>query len=223
MSMAKPEPQTSGNPPRASLVLLGHNGAGKSTLIRYLLGFYPDQGGHPFLPHWQSIPKLDRALKIGYVPELPFLDPYLTGWEILHMQATLNQVRITRPQAAQLLERVGLSPEVLPRKTQTYSKGMKQRLMLAQACYHSPDILILDEPLSGLDPFGHRTIAQLLDEMKTTCQLILSTHSLQDAYRLGEQIWLLQNGQLVYQGDQPDSLEALHSLYFQYPPHDQSH
>ena len=200
-----------------SLILLGHNGAGKSTLIRWLLGFYPDSSQHPFLEKWQKIPQLDLN-GLGFVPELPWLDHNLTGGDQFRLFARLKNVSLTHIEMCGLLDRTGLEHDVLGKPLKKYSKGMKQRLMLAIALIGKPHTLLLDEPLSGLDPFGHRQIIDLLLELKSTCRLILSTHNLQDAWTLGDEIWLLQQGNFVYQGEKPESLAAMEKLYFDHPP-----
>ncbi len=202
---------------RQSLVLLGHNGAGKSTLIRYLLGYYPDRGGHPFLAGWSDIEPLDRRA-LGYVPEFPYLDPNLSGAELFRMMARLKGTRFVRRDAEAAVRRIGLEAEVLPQRIGRYSKGMRQRLMLAVALSGEPEILVLDEPLSGLDPFGRREIVDLLQELRSRCRLILSTHSLDDAWHLADTVWLLRQGEFVYRGPRPESLDALHALYFDHPP-----
>ncbi len=203
--------------PKSSLILLGHNGAGKSTLIRWLLGFYPDSSHHPFLENWQDIPQLDLN-GLGFVPELPYLDQNLTGGDQFRMFSRLKGVSLSHKEMCQLLDRTGLDHEVLSKPIKKYSKGMKQRLMLSIALIGNPHTLLLDEPLSGLDPFGHKQIIDLLLELKSTCRLILSTHNLQDAWTLGDEIWLLQQGNFVYQGDKPETSEALDKLYFDHPP-----
>lgn len=204
--------------PQSSLILLGHNGAGKSTLIRWLLGFYPDSSHHPFLEQWQNIPQLNLN-ELGFVPELPYLDQNLTGADQFRLFSRLKNVSLTHKEMCQLLDRTGLEHKVLSLPVKKYSKGMKQRLMLSIALIGDPKTLLLDEPLSGLDPFGHKQIIELLLELKPSCRLILSTHNLQDAWTLGDEIWLLQQGQFVYQGDKPDSQAALEKLYFDHPPH----
>jgi len=185
--------------------------------MRYLLGFYPERCAHPFLTHWQHL-KPFADVTIGYVPELPFLDPYLSGYETLTLLAEIKHYPLSRQQAQAVATSVGLPAEVLPDAVATYSKGMKQRLMLAQASLGAPQILMMDEPLSGLDPFGHQTIMHWLNQLKKTCRLILSTHALEDAFQLADDIWLLQAGKIVCQTVKPDSIEALRALYFQYPP-----
>lgn len=202
---------------QASLILLGHNGAGKSTLIRWLLGFYPDSSHHPFLEQWQDIPQLELN-ELGFVPELPFLDQNLTGRDQFKLFSRLKNTSLTDAEVCHLLDRTGLEHKVLSLPVKKYSKGMKQRLMLSIALIGNPKTLLLDEPLSGLDPFGHKQIIELLKELKSSCRLILSTHNLNDAWNLGDEIWLLQQGNFVYQGDKPESQAALEQLYFEHPP-----
>ncbi len=201
----------------ASLILLGHNGAGKSTLIRWLLGFYPDSSHHPYLEQWQTVPQL-KLDELGFVPELPYLDQNLTGADQFRLFSRLKHVSLSHKKMCQLLDRTGLEHNVLKLPIKKYSKGMKQRLMLSIALIGEPKTLLLDEPLSGLDPFGHKQIIDLLLEIKASCKLILSTHNLQDAWNLGDEIWLLQQGQFVYQGDKPENQAALENLYFDHPP-----
>ena len=200
-----------------SLILLGHNGAGKSTLIRWLLGFYPDSSFHPYLQAWQDIPPLNLN-GLGFVPELPFLDQNLTGRDQFQLFSRLKGRPLSEQEMVQLLDRTGLDHDVLNLPVKQYSKGMKQRLMLSIALIGNPHTLLLDEPLSGLDPFGHEQIIDLLVALKTNCRLILSTHNLHDAWTLGDEIWLLQQGQFVYQGVKPNSKQALDELYFEHPP-----
>ena len=152
------------------------------------------------------------------MPELPVIDPYLTGFEVINMMGVLKSVECSRQIAESLVQRVGLSLEALTSSVGMYSKGMKQRLMLAQAIMGKPKLLILDEPLSGLDPFGHQQVMTLLNELKSSCQVFISTHSLTDAFQLGEAVWLLKQGEFVYQGDCPKSQAALNHLYFSHPP-----
>ena len=202
---------------RKSLILLGHNGAGKSTLIRWLLGFYPDISCHPFLQTWHDIAQLDLN-GLGFVPELPYLDLNLTGGDQFRLFSRLKGVTLSHQDMCKLLDRTGLDHNVIGSPVKKYSKGMKQRLMLSIALIGKPHTLLLDEPLSGLDPFGHQQIIELLLALKSECRLILSTHNLQDAWTLGDEIWLLQQGQFVYQGQKPDSKEDLDKLYFDHPP-----
>ncbi len=196
------------------MTLLGHNGAGKSTLIGYLLGFYNRLDQHPFLPHFsEKIAPLDRH-QVGYAPEAPYLDESASALDYLRLMAPLK--RADRFDSAALFEQVGLIVD--PKKPiAKYSKGMKQRLLIALALLGSPCTLILDEPTGGLDPFGHRQIGDLLLKLKAHHRLIVSTHSLDLAWALENPIWILKEGQIVHQGAFK-SREALEACFFAHPP-----
>lgn len=201
-----------------TIVLLGHNGAGKSTLIRFLLGFYPDRKAHPFLGCWSFLEPLSLKA-VGYVPESPYLDGLLTGREMLKMMSTLKNINNKEGHGWEsLIAEVGLKPECLNQRLNEYSKGMKQRLMIAMALLGNPTLLVLDEPLSGLDPFGSKALMRLLQNYRKRCDLFISTHSLVDAYALADEIWLLKEGTFIYKDIKPDSLAALERLYFEHPP-----
>ena len=208
---------TTGPDKNQCLILLGHNGAGKSTLIRWLLGFYTHSQQHPFLSAWENIRPLDRT-SVGFVPELPFLDQQLTVYDQFRLFSRLKKVSLNQADMLSLMSRTGLTQENLHRPIKQFSKGMKQRLMLSLALIGQPHTLLLDEPLSGLDPFGHQQIMSLIAELKTQCRLIFSTHSLEDAWHLGDEIWLLRDGVFAYQGVKPDTQNALNTLYFNHPP-----
>lgn len=199
---------------RTGVLLLGHNGAGKSTLLSYMLGFYPDPSAHPYLPALSHhVTLLDRA-STGYAPEAAYLDDAMTGGEYVRLLAGLRQVR--RPDPAALFARVELdaSPKT---PIHRYSKGMKQRLLLALALVGEPETLVLDEPTSGLDPFGREAVGRLLEGLKKERRLILSTHSLELAARLGGETWILKEGEVVYKGT-PSGLEELRALFFRHRP-----
>lgn len=202
---------------KRALILLGHNGAGKSTLIRYLLGFYPDRSAHPFLKDWAHITPVTTE-KVSFVPEFPYLDGNLTGWDMFKLMGTLKNTKITVENAKTFLEKVGLKDLSLKKQIGIYSKGMKQRLMIAFTLMTPQDVLIMDEPLSGLDPFGHAEIIALLKEIRKDCKLVVSTHNLQDAFELADDIWLLKNGEFAYSGEKPMSESALKELFFNHDP-----
>ena len=199
---------------RTDVLLLGHNGAGKSTLLSYMLGFYPDPSAHPFLPALsRHVERLDKT-STGYAPEAAYLDDAMTGGEYVRLLAGLRKMPTPDPSA--LFHRVGLkaSPK---QPIHTYSKGMKQRLLLALALVGDPETLVLDEPTSGLDPFGREAVAALLAKLKKERRLILSTHSLELAARLGGETWILKEGEVVYKGT-PSGLEELRELFFRHRP-----
>lgn len=196
------------------MTLLGHNGAGKSTLIAYLMGFYNRLEHHPFLPHFaQLIQPLDRA-RVGYAPESPWLEESASANDYFALMAPLKGAKTY--DLAALFERVGLKAD--PKAPiRTYSKGMKQRLLLALALLGDPETLVLDEPTSGLDPFGREEVESLLIDLAREKRLIVSTHSLELAWRLGSEVWILKEGIVAHQGCF-ESFEALKERFFALRP-----
>ena len=198
------------------MVLLGHNGAGKTTLLNYILGFYTDVTQHPFLPAFKAFLENKGFLvdEYAYTPEAAFLDPELSAQDYFKLLASIRG--ITDYDMAALLKRVAL--DVDPhRLVKHYSKGMKQRLMLALALLSNPKTVILDEPTEGLDPYGKEAIEALILELAQTHRVIISTHSLGLAARLKDEVWILRHGEVVYEGRIVDRTE-LESLMERYRP-----
>ena len=171
------------------LGLLGPNGAGKSTTLKLLLRLiFPTSGYAAVL----GLPVSDfrTHARIGYLPENPSFYDHLTGAEFMRYAGWLSglDAQTRRRQTDQLLDRVGLagSAGVAVRK---YSKGMVQRLGIAQALIHDPELVILDEPMSGLDPLGRRHVRDLILDLRRQGKTVLfSTHILSDAESLCDQI-----------------------------------
>lgn len=196
------------------MILLGHNGAGKSTLIQYLLGFYSDVKQHPFLHHFKEhISPLDRN-HLGYAPEAAFLDFAMSAKEYLKLFAVLRDVG--EIDVSEILKTVYLDVNENA-AIKTYSKGMKQRLLLAIALLGNPKMIILDEPTSGLDPFGQKAIETLLIGLKDQHEMIICTHSITLAHALDDEIWILKEGEIVYKG-RPTSEEEIETLLFSHQP-----
>lgn len=181
--------------------LLGANGAGKTTTLKLLLGLLvPDAGKIELM----AVPSTSEAWRsqVGYLPEQPAFYEYLSGREFLAFAAEL--FGIDRSRAAEkvsaLLQRVGLAASG-DRPIRTYSKGMQQRLGLAQALLNDPKLLILDEPMSGLDPLGRRFVRDLLLELKSQgCSVLFSTHIIPDAEFVCDRIALMRTGALAAVG-----------------------
>ncbi|MEL7612525.1 ABC transporter ATP-binding protein [Vreelandella titanicae] len=160
------------------LALLGHNGAGKTTIMKLILGLIAPSSGHvdvlggaPDGPHAERLRR-----QLGYLPENVTFYEQLTGREVLTYFARLK--RADRHQVTVLLERVGLV-EAADRRVKTYSKGMRQRLGLAQALLGSPRLLLLDEPTTGLDPAATRDFYQAVKALRDNgCTVLLSSHVL---------------------------------------------
>jgi ABC-2 type transport system ATP-binding protein len=178
--------------------LLGHNGAGKTTTIGCLLDLVrPDRGEITLL----GVDHRDRRsrARVGYLPERPYFFDYLTGRELLDFYAELLDVprRGRRDRIDAVLRQVGMLPDA-GRRLGKYSKGMLQRLGLAQALLGDPELLILDEPMSGLDPLGRREVRTLLEQLKAEGRtIILSSHIVPDVEQLADAVGILREGRLV--------------------------
>ena len=190
--------------PGQILGLLGPNGSGKSTTLKALAGLLtPTAGGCRIFGH-QAESVAARAL-IGYLPEAPQYSPHLTGRGFLHYCGGLSSLpRVElglRVSAA--LSWSGLE-EAADRLIATYSKGMKQRLGLAQAILHEPAVLLLDEPASGLDPAGRLILSQRLRELAAGgTTIVLSAHLLTSAAELCDRLAILGAGRLLVEGTVP--------------------
>jgi ABC-2 type transport system ATP-binding protein len=177
--------------------LLGPNGAGKSTTIKLLMGIiFPTAGSARMLGKPVSDVSMHRD--IGYLPEQPYFYDYLTATEVLDYFAQFHGYSAAeRGQRVQkMLKKVGLETagKIQLRK---YSKGMLQRVGLAQAILHDPKLVILDEPMSGLDPVGRREVRDIILELKNAGKTILfSTHILPDAEMLCDRVGVIAGGQL---------------------------
>ena len=186
--------------PGSCTVLVGHNGAGKSTLIKLLLGLIgPDAGRVQVLgctPASRAAAQARRA--IGYLPETVALYPALTGQETLAFYARLKGVS-TAGNAA-LLERVGIG-DAAGRRVGGYSKGMRQRLALAQALLGEPRLMLLDEPTSGLDPASRGLFYEIVEELRARgVAILLSTHALAELERHADRVVVLRHGHKIADG-----------------------
>lgn len=183
--------------PGETLALLGHNGAGKTTLFRILLGFIAPDKGEALTGGLRTGSRRARRM-ISYLPENVAFPKMLTGREVVEFYATLKGV--DRHEATGALERVGLG-EAASRRCYTYSKGMRQRLGLAQAIVGKPRILLLDEPTSGLDPLSRMDFYQLIAELaEGGTSVLLSSHGLSELEARASRVAILRKGKLVADG-----------------------
>lgn len=186
---------------------MGGNGAGKTTTLKCVLSLLkPDAGDIQFFgrgPLTNSV-----RSRIGFLPERSYFYEYLTGLEFLRFYGELSRkwtAAEVRTRANALLERIGLK-EAKDRRLRSYSKGMLQKVGVAQAIIHEPELVILDEPMSGLDPDGRVAVAEIIrDVAKRGAAVFFSSHLINDAERLCDRVVMMKEGRTLYEG----SLESL--------------
>ncbi|WP_017307093.1 ABC transporter ATP-binding protein [Spirulina subsalsa] len=180
--------------------LLGPNGAGKTTLLKILLGIVRRTGGRARV---LGKPIGDRTVKeqIGYLPENPYFYDYLTGWEFLRFTGDLFNIPLEeqKQRIPELLDMVGLAQSTARKKElRQYSKGMLQRIGLAQALINDPDLIFLDEPMSGLDPTGRYRIREIILALKAQQKTIFfNSHILADVEQICDRVAILAQGELL--------------------------
>lgn len=183
--------------------LLGPNGAGKTTLLKTLLGIIRPTAGRGVL---LGKPIGDRTVKqrIGYLPENAYYYDYLTAWEFLDLTAGLFEIGRSQRQKriSQLLDVVGLAQSTAKKKQlRKYSKGMVQRVGMAQALINDPEVVFLDEPMSGLDPMGRYQVREIILSLKQQGKTIFfNSHVLSDVEQICDRIALLARGELLCVG-----------------------
>jgi ABC-2 type transport system ATP-binding protein len=178
---------------------LGPNGAGKTTTIRILAGLARPDGGQAFVAGEPVGPEGRARAKVGYLPEEPHFYPWMRAEEFLasYVGGLFGLPRHeARARAGELLERVGLS-EAGRRRIAGFSRGMRQRLGLAQALMNQPQVLLLDEPVSALDPGGRKEILELIGGLNEQATVFMSTHILADVDRICDTIGVIDHGRLV--------------------------
>lgn len=190
--------------------LIGHNGAGKSTLIKLILGLLrPTSGRVEVLGEglaWQT--SRGVRLQLGYLPENLVFPPSMSGEEVLAFYARLKQQPVSSNR--ELLERVGIA-HAAKRRVATYSKGMRQRLGLAQALLGTPRILLLDEPTTGLDPALREKFYQIIGEMSEAgTSVVLSSHALAELEGEVDRLVVMSNSRKVADGTVQELRRMLH-------------
>ncbi len=188
---------------------LGANGAGKTTLIKIIMGFiFADEGEVKFNSKLGSN-KFEVLRNIGYLPERPYYYPSLTGAEFVNYLGELNKLdKFTLQKRVKSLSEQFKIDFALKRKIRTYSKGMLQRLGFVATLVHDPQVIIYDEPLSGLDPVGRKELKNSLIELSGLKKTIFfSTHVISDVEEICQYAVCLNNGKLLFEGTVQSLLE----------------
>lgn len=193
---------------------VGPNGAGKTTAFKTVLGFVSATSGRVQIMG-KPLGDVDVKKRIGYLPENPYFYDYLTGEELLHYMGELHGLNGSglSKRVGELLQKVNMShaKRVQLRK---YSKGMLQRIGVAQALINDPEFLVLDEPMSGLDPMGQREIRELiLEQKKRGKTILLSSHILSDVEALCDRVGVIIGGRVVKIGELGKLFEEIHTDY----------
>src|SRR5687767_1867400 len=196
--------------------LLGPNGSGKTTTIKLLLGLLFPTSGDAFV-FGEPAAKVEKNERIGYLPEESYLYRFLNAEETLDFYGRLFNIdpEVRRRRAQQLIDTVGLSADK-KRVLKEYSKGMRQRIGLAQALINDPELVILDEPTSGLDPLGTRWMKDLIVELRDQGKtIIMCSHRLEDVQDICDRVAILNEGELQELGTVRGLLEDVQRLELQ--------
>lgn len=188
---------------------IGKNGAGKTTTMKMILGLYRTQEGEIRVRGEKvSYGQTHTNRYIGYLPDVPEFYSYMTPSEYLKLCAEITGMpkEIWKRRIPEMLEVVGLAEE--KKRIQGFSRGMKQRLGIAQALLGKPELLICDEPTSALDPVGRKEILDILKSVREYTTILFSTHILSDVERICDEIGILNKGRLAWHG----SMEDIHDI-----------
>ncbi|MCM1064081.1 MAG: ABC transporter ATP-binding protein [Eubacterium sp.] len=195
--------------------LLGANGAGKTTLMRMICGILKPTGGTVTFDGTDVSEESYRAI-LGYLPQDFGYYPEFTAIDFLLYLAALKGIprAQARRKAAQLLELVSLQ-EVSRKKIRTFSGGMKQRLGIAQALLNDPKLLVLDEPTAGLDPKERVRFRNLIEDLGKDNIVLLSTHIVSDIEHIADEVLMMKDGQLIFQGKWDEQKGNLEEFYLE--------
>ncbi len=186
--------------------LLGPNGAGKTTTLKIITGLIRPTSGE--IKIFGELDPLEARKKIGFLPENPSFYPHLTGVELLRFYSKLYNIDLTKDKVKESLAMVGLD-ESVGKRISGFSKGMIQRIGFAQAIIGNPDFVVLDEPLSGLDPLGRREIKDLITEINKEGKTVLfSSHILSDVEAICSRVGIIINGKMKQVGNLRNILKS---------------
>lgn len=186
---------------------LGPNGAGKTTTMRILAGYMPPTDGTATVAGYDVVDEsLEVRKRVGYLPETVSLYTDMTAFEYVKFMADLRQLPDSVERAEEALEMVGMDKRA-DSYISSLSKGMRQRIGLAQALIHRPEVLILDEPTIGLDPGQTVEVRNLIREIGKQRTVLLSTHILSEAQQICDRVLIINKGKIVAE-DTPENLQA---------------
>ncbi|WP_066874382.1 ABC transporter ATP-binding protein [Clostridium mediterraneense] len=190
---------------------LGKNGAGKTTTIKILAGLAKATSGKVEVVGY-DVSKYSKKIRkvIGYCPQMPMFYDYMTALEWMYWIGSMFKLdkKTIENKSEELLKKCGIWEE-RNRKIGEYSGGMKQRLAIAQALINNPKLLILDEPVSALDPIGRYDVLKLIEELKSNMTIFISTHIIDDIARVADEVVIIDKGSVVI----ADSMESLLQKY----------
>ncbi|MBI2619168.1 MAG: ABC transporter ATP-binding protein [Ignavibacteriales bacterium] len=194
---------------------LGPNGAGKTTTIKMIAGLFTPSSGTILINGHDTVREpLMAKLTLGYIPDQPFLYDKLTGREFLYFVGGLFKQE--KPEIARVIEDLIAHFEIgdwVDKRTEDYSLGMRQRITIASALVHHPKVIVIDEPMVGLDPRSAKIVKETLrQKARGGAAVFMSTHSLQVAEELCDRIGIIKNGRLIFM----DTLEKLEAYKKQY-------
>src|SRR5581483_2137350 len=186
---------------------LGPNGAGKTTTMRILTGYMPPTDGSALVAGFDVVDEsLEVRKRVGYLPETVPLYTDMTAYDYLKFMADLRQIPDSSERADEALEMVGMESRANS-FISSLSKGMRQRIGLAQALIHRPEVLILDEPTIGLDPGQVVEVRKLIREIGKERTVLLSTHILSEAQQICDRVLIINKGKIVAE-DTPENLQS---------------
>ncbi|MBI4418322.1 MAG: ABC transporter ATP-binding protein [Ignavibacteriales bacterium] len=194
---------------------LGPNGAGKTTTIKMIAGLFTPTSGKILIDGHDTVKEpLDAKKALAYIPDQPFLYDKLTGREFLYFVGGL--FRIDKEKLVHSIESLIEHFEIgdwVDKRTEDYSQGMRQRITIVAGLLHDPKVLVIDEPMVGLDPRGGRIVKDMLKQKsREGVAVFMSTHSLQMAEELCDRIGIIKNGRLIF-ADTQQKLEAYKQQY----------
>lgn len=195
---------------------IGPNGAGKSTTIKLLLDLIRPDSGSITINGQPTSDETSRA-QVGYLPENPYIYDFLTATEYLDYAGRLSGMSTAsiKRRSDELLTKLKLD-QAANRRISGYSKGMQQRTAIAAALIHNPDLVVLDEPMSGLDPLGRKLIFDLIAELKAQGKTVfISSHVLTDIERLCDRVGIIVQGRLCFEGQVQKLTAPLDELFLQ--------